>query len=56
MNRRICINCETEWQSVADSQLDAPHTCPRCGDQLVAGNVAVLRPATASVQISHLAA
>ncbi len=60
MSRRTCINCETEWQSVADHELDAPHTCPRCGDQLAAGNVTVLRPdasaAPAAGSLSHLAA
>ncbi|HEX4109231.1 MAG TPA: hypothetical protein VHX88_13930 [Solirubrobacteraceae bacterium] len=35
MNRRHCINCRTVWSSVADHELDAPHTCPRCGDELV---------------------
>jgi predicted RNA-binding Zn-ribbon protein involved in translation (DUF1610 family) len=60
MTHRTCINCETEWQSLADHELDAPHTCPRCGDQLVADNVTVLRPAGASTSspaaVSHLAA
>lgn len=35
MNRRICINCQTVWRSVADHELEAPHNCPSCGDQLV---------------------
>lgn len=35
MNKRNCANCETAWHSVPDHQLDAPHTCPRCGDELV---------------------
>jgi hypothetical protein len=60
MNRRNCINCETEWQSVADHELDAPHTCPHCGDQLAASNVTVLRapatPGTADGTLSQLAA
>jgi hypothetical protein len=34
MNRRTCINCQSSWYSLADHELDAPHTCPRCGDQL----------------------
>jgi hypothetical protein len=34
MNRRKCINCQTTWSSLADNELEAPHTCPRCGDQL----------------------
>lgn len=36
MNRRYCINCQKTWGSLADHELDAPHTCPECGDQLVA--------------------
>jgi hypothetical protein len=62
MSLRTCINCESEWRSVADHELDAPHTCPACGDQLVPGadNVTVLRPngpaATTPGTISHLAA
>jgi predicted RNA-binding Zn-ribbon protein involved in translation (DUF1610 family) len=38
MNRRKCINCQTAWSSVADHELDAPHTCPHCGDELVPMN------------------
>ncbi len=34
MNRRNCINCQTTWSSLADNELEAPHMCPRCGDQL----------------------
>lgn len=34
MNRRNCINCQTTWSSLPDSELDGPHTCPRCGDEL----------------------
>lgn len=34
MNRRTCINCQTAWSSLADHELDSPHTCPRCGDEL----------------------
>lgn len=34
MNRRNCTNCQTTWNSLADEQLEGPHTCPRCGDQL----------------------
>jgi hypothetical protein len=34
MNRRTCINCQSSWHSLADHELDAPHICPRCGDQL----------------------
>jgi ribosomal protein S27AE len=34
MNRRTCINCQRSWYSLADHELEAPHTCPRCGDQL----------------------
>ncbi len=34
MNRRNCINCQTSWGSLADHELDSPHTCPRCGDEL----------------------
>jgi predicted RNA-binding Zn-ribbon protein involved in translation (DUF1610 family) len=59
MHQRNCINCETEWGSLADHELDAPHTCPRCGDQLVPGNVTVLRPngaARTRESVSHLAA
>jgi len=57
MNRRHCINCETAWQSVADHELDAPHTCPLCGDELVPGNVTPLRrSADAPAPLRHLAA
>jgi predicted RNA-binding Zn-ribbon protein involved in translation (DUF1610 family) len=34
MNRRECVNCRTTWNSLADDQLEAPHTCPQCGDEL----------------------
>ena len=34
MNRRTCINCQSSWYSLADHELESPHTCPRCGDQL----------------------
>jgi hypothetical protein len=34
MNRRTCINCQRSWYSLADDELETPHTCPRCGDQL----------------------
>jgi predicted RNA-binding Zn-ribbon protein involved in translation (DUF1610 family) len=34
MNRRNCINCQSSWYSLADHELESPHTCPRCGDQL----------------------
>lgn len=34
MNRRNCTNCQTAWSSVADHELESPHTCPRCGDEL----------------------
>jgi hypothetical protein len=34
MNRRLCINCQTAWNSLADHELEGPHTCPRCGDEL----------------------
>lgn len=34
MNRRTCANCQSSWYSLADHELEAPHTCPRCGDQL----------------------
>ena len=34
MNRRTCINCQTAWNSLADHELESPHTCPRCGDEL----------------------
>jgi predicted amidophosphoribosyltransferase len=34
MNRRTCINCQSSWNSLADHELETPHTCPRCGDQL----------------------
>jgi predicted RNA-binding Zn-ribbon protein involved in translation (DUF1610 family) len=34
MNRRNCANCQTSWNSLADHELDAPHICPRCGDEL----------------------
>ncbi len=57
MNRRNCINCETVWQSVADHELDAPHTCPTCGDELVPDNVTPLRrQADAPAPVSHVAA
>jgi len=58
MNRRMCTNCETQWQSLADHELEAPHTCPQCGDQLVADNVTMLRPASIPMPapVSHLAA
>jgi uncharacterized paraquat-inducible protein A len=35
MHKRNCGNCETTWHSVPDHELEAPHTCPRCGDALV---------------------
>jgi uncharacterized paraquat-inducible protein A len=35
MHKRNCANCETAWHSVPDHELEAPHTCPRCGDALV---------------------
>jgi predicted RNA-binding Zn-ribbon protein involved in translation (DUF1610 family) len=35
MNRRNCINCQSTWGSLADHELETPHTCPRCGDELV---------------------
>ena len=38
MNRRQCINCQSTWGSLADHELETPHTCPRCGDQLVPVN------------------
>jgi predicted RNA-binding Zn-ribbon protein involved in translation (DUF1610 family) len=38
MNRRKCINCHTTWNSLADHELDAPHTCPQCGDELAPVN------------------
>jgi hypothetical protein len=34
MNRRNCFNCQSSWYSLADHELESPHTCPRCGDQL----------------------
>ncbi len=34
MNRRNCVNCQVAWHSVADEELEAPHSCPRCGDEL----------------------
>ncbi|HXY26795.1 MAG TPA: hypothetical protein VEH82_00770 [Acidimicrobiales bacterium] len=34
MNRRNCINCQISWSSLSDDELEAPHTCPRCGDEL----------------------
>jgi hypothetical protein len=34
MNRRHCINCQTSWSSLADHELESPHICPRCGDEL----------------------
>jgi predicted amidophosphoribosyltransferase len=34
MNRRTCINCQTAWSSLADHELESPHVCPRCGDEL----------------------
>lgn len=40
MNRRQCINCQATWGSLADHELEAPHMCPRCGDQLVPMNQA----------------
>ena len=38
MNLRHCINCETTWSSVADEELEGPHICPRCGDELQAAH------------------
>ncbi len=57
MNKRTCANCETAWHSVPDHELEAPHTCPRCGDQL--GNVhelPVRTGAPAPAPAFHLAA
>lgn len=47
MNRRICINCQTAWRSVADHELESPHTCPRCGDELVPSPRTNLEPEAA---------
>jgi|GEM_PF-6675122 len=47
MNRRHCINCQRTWNSLADHQLEAPHTCPHCGDQLVPVARSGADPATA---------
>ncbi len=44
MNRRLCTNCQTTWNSLADHQLEAPHTCPHCGDQLGPVNQAAEKP------------
>ncbi len=50
MNRRTCINCQSSWYSLADHELEAPHTCPRCGDQLspISQARAEAEPATAA--------
>ncbi len=34
MNRLHCINCQTTWPSLPYHQLEEPHNCPVCGDQL----------------------
>jgi len=36
MHRRHCTNCQISWASLPEHELDGPHTCPRCGDQLSA--------------------
>ena len=49
MNRRTCINCQSTWYSLADHELEAPHTCPRCGDQLTPlGSPTEAEPTTAA--------
>jgi rRNA maturation endonuclease Nob1 len=35
MNRLNCINCQTSWPSLPHDQLEQPHNCPACGDELV---------------------
>jgi predicted RNA-binding Zn-ribbon protein involved in translation (DUF1610 family) len=45
VNRRNCINCQTSWSSLADNELDAPHICPRCGDELAPIDQAQAEPA-----------
>lgn len=61
MNRRNCMNCETAWRSVADHELEAPHTCPNCGDELVAAPAPQLKVISAldhgtAAEVRHLAA
>jgi len=51
MNRRQCINCQTNWSSLADHELDAPHICPRCGDELAPIQA---QPESATVQNTTL--
>jgi rRNA maturation endonuclease Nob1 len=50
MNRRQCINCQSTWGSLADHELEAPHTCPRCGDQLVPVNDLQAEPDAAAAR------
>jgi len=36
MHRRHCLNCQIAWASLPEHQLEGPHNCPRCGDELFA--------------------
>ena len=47
MNRLRCINCQTTWPSLPHQQLEHPHNCPACGDELVPGNEATGRATAA---------
>lgn len=44
MNRRHCLNCQVAWASLPEHQLEGPHNCPLCGDELVAAGVAQTTP------------
>ncbi|HTX30021.1 MAG TPA: hypothetical protein VMD09_01475 [Solirubrobacteraceae bacterium] len=50
MNRRTCFNCQSTWYSLADDELESPHTCPRCGDQLAPIAQAEIRGRTSETQ------
>jgi hypothetical protein len=57
MNRRSCINCQSTWPSLADHELETPHTCPRCGDELTSLNAPAHEPRSASAaSVAPLAA
>ena len=52
MNRRTCINCETTWNSLTDDELEGPHICPQCGDQLSPINRAQGDPETPLARVA----
>ena len=56
MNRRHCTNCQIAWASLPEHQLDGPHTCPRCGDELTAPGHGQVAPVSAPTDIDELAA